>query len=303
MTLSELFELYERKRLRGKSANTIRLYRHTIRSFEKFLKRTATVNDFDGDLIEDHMWQIVKRGGSPASANKDRSQLIALWKFAAERRIVDKFPQVQPMREPEHVPLGWMPDELARLFKSASMEPLPIGDVPGNLWFTALLRVLADTGERIGALRALKRDALQGNFLLVPAEVRKGKTRDRLYPLNADTVQAVQRLQKSHEDELLFCWPYSQTYFYKRYDAILRRAKLPTDRRSKAHRVRRTVASAVARAGGDATAALDHASPKTTKKYLDPRIVGGVQVSEILAAYLSDPTLRQDKDRRNKDAS
>lgn len=53
------------------------------------------------------------------------------------------------------------------------------------------------------------------------------------------------------------------------------------------------MASAVTAAGGDATAALDHASPKTTKKYLDPRIVGAVSVSDILASYLANP--RQSK--------
>jgi len=66
-------------------------------------------------------------------------------------------------------------------------------------------------------------------------------------------------------------------------------AGLPTDRRSKFHRIRRTVASAVAEAGGNPSEALDHASPKTTKRYLDPRIVGTQPVDSILANYLANP--------------
>lgn len=298
MTLLELFDLYKKKRLRGKSDNTIRLYHHTISSFGRFLKHEPTIKDFDSDLIEDHMWQIVKRGGSPASANKDRSQLIALWKFAAERRIVEQFPQVQAIKEPEQAPMGWLPEELQSLLRSAKLEPQPVGEIPGNIWFTALLHVLIDTAERIGALRALGRESVQGNFLLVPAAVRKGKTRDRLYPLSAESVEALKRLLASHGEPTLFHWPYSSTYFYRRYDCLLRRAGLPTDRKSKAHRVRKTVASAVARAGGDPTAALDHASPKTTKKYLDIRIVGGVEVSTILSAYLRGDSQPQQPDRK-----
>lgn len=292
MKLEELFEKYAARKLRGKSENTVRLYRHTIRAFSRFLKRDATIDDLETETIEDHMWAIIKRGGSPASANKDRSQLICLWKWAAEKRIVDTFPDVQPMKEPDRVPMGWLPEELSQLLLSAKTETEPVGEIAGDVYWLAVLRVVLDTGERIGAIRALDRQALQGRYLLVPASARKGKTRDRLYALQNDTVEALQLLLSKHVEKEMFPWPFGENYIYRRFDVILRRAGLPTDRRSKFHRIRRTVASAVARAGGDPTAALDHASPKTTKKYLDPRIVGGVEVSEILANYLQDPTLR-----------
>lgn len=301
MTLEELFERYRRKHLRGKSPNTVRLYGHTIRSFAKTLGRTPTIDDLTDDAIEDHMWRVVDDGRSPASANKDRSQLICLWRWAAERGWLDRFPDVPAMQEPEQVPLGWLPNEIDDLLRACDTEPNAVGDVPGPVWFGALVRILLDTGERIGAVRQLSRTALQNDYLLVPAASRKGRTRDRLFPLSEGTVAAVKRLLAAHDAPLLFPDPYSSTYLYRRFDKLLERAGLPTDRRSKFHRLRRTVASAVARAGGDATAALDHASPKTTKKYLDPRIVGGVQVSEILGAYLRDPTLRG-KDQRNRDA-
>ena len=296
MKLEDLFEQYAARRLRGKSENTIRLYGHTIRAFGRFLKREPTVSDLTTEAIEDHMWAIIKRGGSPASANKDRSQLICLWKFAAEKRIVDTFPDVQAMKEPDRVPMGWLPEELAALLKAAGSECEPVGSIPGRIYWVAVLRIVLDTGERIGAVRALDRHALQGRYLLVPASARKGKTRDRLYALQDETVEAIKRLLERHDDAELFPWPFGENYIYRRFDAILRRAGLPTDRRSKFHRIRRTVASAVARAGGDPTAALDHASPKTTKKYLDPRIVGGVEVSEILAQYLAKPDLRRKPD-------
>ena len=298
MTLLELLGLYAAKRLRGGSPNTLRLYKHTIRSYSKTLGRDATLDDLDSDAIESHMWRLVNAGGSPASANKDRGQLICLWKWAFERRIVATLPDVQAMKEPEQMPFGWLPEEVERLLDACARERQPYGEIPGDVWFTALIHVLLDTGERVGAIRQLDRSCLQGRFLLVPAALRKGRTRDRLYPLEPVTLQAIKQLLSHHKQPTLFHDSYSQTYLYARFNKILDRAKLPRDRRSKFHRLRRTVASAVARAGGDPTAALDHASPRTTKKYLDPRIVGGVEVSQILANYLKDPALRKNDDRR-----
>lgn len=299
MTLCELFDLYRSKRLRGRSPNTVRLYRHTLASFAKTLGRTPTLADLTDETVERHLWRVVESGGSPASANKDRSQIIALWRFAAQRKMVDCWPDVTAMREPERVPMGWLPDEIDALLDACRRETQPYGQLPGADWFVALVQLLLDTGERIGAIRQLPRSALQDHYVLVPAHLRKGRTRDRLYPIQPTTVAAIETVLRQHSDSRMLPDPYSTTYIYRRFDLILDRAGLPKDRRSKFHRLRRTVASAVARSGGDATAALDHASPKTTKKYLDPRIVGNEHVSDILAAYLRDPKLRT---RKKKDA-
>jgi integrase len=167
------------------------------------------------------------------------------------------------------------------------------------------LRILLDTGERIGAIRALKKEHFQGNWLLVPAALRKGNKRDKLYQIQPETIRlVVELIERNKDDDKLFPWDRCETYIYNRYKDILKRAKLPADRRSQFHRIRRTVASAVAGAGGDASAALDHASPRTTKKYLDPRIVGGVKPSDIMAAFLrnpeSKPSFNQGGDARKK---
>jgi len=300
MKLTELFDLYQAKRLRFKSPNTLRLYGHTIRSFAKTLGRSATIDDLTSDQVERHMSRIISGGGSPASANKDRSQLLAMWRFAATHRIIDRWPDVQIANEPEIVPLGWLPGDLDKLLAAAESERGFLGPVPARLWWSALFRVLLATGERIGAIASLKKHHLQGDWLLAPAEFRKGKRRDRLYPLGVEAAQAVRDLIAANKvDDRIFPFPYASTYLYKKLDAVLRRAGLPTDRRSKFHRMRRTVASAVAQAGGDPTAALDHASPKTTKKYLDPRIVGAVPVADILAAYLASPRKPPEAKRRS----
>lgn len=297
MTLYDLFDRYKAKRLLFRSKNTIRLYEHTLRAFAATIGHSPTIEDLTSDKVELHMSRIINKGGSPASANKDRSQLLALWRFAAVHKIVASWPEVQQITEPEQVPMGWMPEEIEKLFESAAKEKQMIGNVQGAIWWTALFHTLLATGERIGAILQVEPRHYQGYYLLVPAACRKGCRRDRLYSLHEQASVALMSLRKQIGNaDRLFPFPYSSTYVYKRLNIILKRAGLPSDRKSKFHRMRKTVASAVARAGGDPTAALDHASPKTTKKYLDPRIVGDLPVSDILAAYLAHP---EKKDRRS----
>lgn len=300
LPLPDLLNLYSDKRLKSASPNTLRLYQHSLRSFARTLGRTATLKDLNDDAIERHMWRIVNNGGSPASANKDRGQLIALWRFAFEKRMTETLPDNRPLIEPERVPMGWLPEELHKLLDTIAAMDGWICNVPCALWWRALVHVLLDTGERIGAIRYLEKSAVQDRWLLVPAHLRKGRRRDRLYPLTEDTLESLRELMTTNKhSQELFPWDRCDNYIYNRFKQILTDAGLPTDRRSKFHRIRRTVASAVAREGGDATAAMDHSSPRTTKKYLDLRIVENEPVDEVMARYLSSPALQR-KNRAGK---
>jgi integrase len=290
MKLTELFDLYARKRLRVASPNTHRLYRHSIAAFEVTLKREATTLDLIDDNLDEHMARLIRDGLAVATANKDYAQITAIWRFANRNRLVDTWPNVQPYPEPERVPLGWLPDELDRLFEAIAKEEGSIAGSPACLWWKTLILVLLDCGERIGAIRKLKRENIQGNCLLVPASYRKGKTRDKLFQLSPYTMECLKILLMSHRQPELFPWDRCPTYIYNRYKKILSRAGLSVDSRSKFHRIRRTVASAVKNQGGDATSAMDHANAKTTKKYLDPRIVGGKSTSQFVSDWRNHVT-------------
>ena len=307
MKLTELFERYAAVNLLTGSPRTTKLYHHAIRSFAKTIGTIPTTEHLTDLNIARHMGWMISQGGAPESANSCRSRLLSLWRFAIQEKLVDLWPHVKPLPEPERIPLGWMPDELGRIFEAINShggtiriqkrkpcQPAKDVDcVPFGVFWQAIMRICLDSGERIGAVRFMPRSAYNDASLIVPAGIRKGSRLEMLYHLQPDTCQAVNSLLSLHREKLIFPYGYSETYLYRQLNEILETAKLPTDRRSKFHRIRRTVASAVARAGGDPTKAMGHASPKTTKKYLDPRIVGSVDVSNILREYLSDPTLRK----------
>lgn len=273
MNLDNLFEIYLESKLLKASERTVVLYRRSIASFETTLGRKALVSDLTDKNLERHLWRVVKNGRSPATANKDYHQLTAIWRFANRNRMIDSWPNVKPLREPEKVPLGWLKAEVDKLVASATCEPGEVCGVRASIWWRTLLLIMLDTGERIGAVRQLVKENHIGDHLLFPASIRKGKTRDKLYPLSKDTIASLSQLKKCGDSEFLFPWNFHYWYIYPKFSKILERAGLPTDSRSKFHRIRRTVASAVANTGGNPSSALDHSNPRVTKKYLDPRIV------------------------------
>ena len=147
MLLTELLATYVEKRLKGKSENTVRLYRHSINSFAKTVNTQPQLEHLTDENIERHMWRVVRNGRSPATANKDHGQLTALWRFASHNRMVDTWPNVRTMQEVERVPMGWLPDECDALFRAAKLEPGMISVVKASLWWECLLRVLLESGE------------------------------------------------------------------------------------------------------------------------------------------------------------
>lgn len=173
--------------------------------------------------------------------------------------------------------------ETERLFAVASAAPGTIGRVATGDWWRALLLVCWDTGERIGAVWSVTWPDvdLTSGWVRVPAESRKGGRCDRLYRLAPDTVAALRPL-RANGTGAVFATHFGRQALWIRLRRILRRAGLPSDRRSMFHRIRRSVASYVAAAGGNAQDVLGHSSPAVTRCYLDPRIVEPAQAVDWL---------------------
>lgn len=280
--LSRLFEgFYTPRKLRGAAPNTLRQYGLTFARFAEFLGRTPLVSDLSEDAICGFLtWR--RLSVAAPTANKDRSQLMALAGFCAKRGVI-QLPDVEAEREPERVPMAWLSGELDALWRSCSLEPGWLEGVPASLWWKALHCVAWNSGERISALLSSRWDRidLDRGWLVIVAEARKGKTRDKAFKLSDDTVAVLRAIQHPPRD-LVFPWPYCSAYLWTKYNVILERAGLPTDRKSKFHRLRKSVASHGKKAGLDPTQLLDHSGPQVTKSYLDPRICDGLHAADVL---------------------
>lgn len=283
---------FEPLKLRGRSPRTKQLYGITFNNFEQFLCRAAALTDLTDETVSRYLsWFRGKGGGrSPCTVNKERNNLLAIWRFGCRRRgpdgelLIREWPNVEPDVEPVDDPVAWLQDDLAKLFQALAALTGMVANIAASAWWLALHSVIWDTGERITAVMKLKWadvDLVDG-WVQFRAATRKSGKKAMTHQLHQDTVELLKRLGGHNPEDLVFPWPYNQNYIWRRYGDILTKAGLPADRKSKFHRMRRSVASWVEAAGVSATELLGHSRRKVTEKYIDKRIVRAKQASEIL---------------------
>ena len=275
-------ECYEPLALRSRRPNTKRLYRTTLRFFNEHLGRKATVADLNDATVSGFAARRLADGLAKRSVNKDLFNLLALWRWLHKKRYVKAWPDVEMERPPVRVPIALTRNELSRLADAIKLEQADVGDVAGPKFWLALMLVIWNTGERIGAVMQLTWDRvdLASGWVRFSAEDRKGATADNALPIAGYTVASLRAIKRS--DGPVFRWPYSPTYIYRRLAKIMLRAGLPDNRNYKFHVVRKSVASHYEAAGGNATELLGHTSRKVTLAYLDPRIVKRVSAVDLL---------------------
>lgn len=257
----------------GVSGRTVKLYGYTLRSWAEHLGREPTTEDLEELTVAQFLAHRV-RSMAAATAAKDRAQIRAIWDFCSRRSLCKTWPAVPRIVVPERVPEAWLTDEMKRLLESAAVESGKVCCFTTGAVFRALLLVCYDTGERISSVMELKSRDVRGCTVIFRAEERKGRKRDILREISVETADALLAVCRG-PDETAIPWDKSTTYIYNVLKRILNRAGLPTDRRSKFHRIRKTTASYYEAACGPGSAQrlLDHSNARTTRAYLDPRIV------------------------------
>jgi integrase len=290
-TLAQFYlQYYQPLRLVGRSQRTDTLYKYTIANFGRYLGHAPTLADLTDQRVGGLLQWMSSRGLAPHSLAKEYDQLLAMWRFACRKNLVREYPTLPRPNRPDRVPIAWMPDELHRLFASLDTLPGKVGTVSAAAFWRALLLTLYDTGERIAAIMQLEWQHFDFNrrYVRIPAEFRKGKHRDKVSKLRPETVTAIKAIQTGAYT-LVFEWPMAASSLWKFFGVVLKRAGLPHDRKSKFHRMRRTVASLYESAGGDAMKLLDHSSRCVTAKYLDPRLVQVKHACDLLPNPLANP--------------
>jgi integrase len=257
--------------LTGVSDRTIQLYQYTLRSWSRVLGRSPETADLQELLIAQFLSRRV-REKSPATAAKDRAQIRAIWEFCARRGLCSTWPVVPRIVVPERVPEAWLSDEMRRLLQSAASEVGLIGGIAAPDVWRALLLLAYDTGERISPIMALRSSDVRGRTVVFRAESRKGRRRDIFREIGEECEQALAKVSRGPDLEAI-PWDRPRTSLWRQLKKILVRAGLPSDRRCKFHKIRKTTASYYEAAGGSAQRLLDHSSPAVTRRYLDPRIV------------------------------
>lgn len=269
LLLKEFFEnYYQPLRLQNvRSKETIRLYNLIIQRFSEFLERPATTEDLSNLVVARFVASRLKVR-SPHTAERERNQLIAMWRLANTHRIVDELPDIKPLALPRKTPKAWTVEQLHQLVVVASGQPGMVGNIRAGYFWRGLILCLFETAERIGAIMECKPEDLIKNSLTVKAEYRKGGKMSRTYHLSDQTCDLISAIS---EKDRIFYWPRCRTYLWDRFRKISEEAGLYEPRLG-FHTLRRSAASHYAACGMNPSILLGHCDPRVTERYLDPRI-------------------------------
>jgi len=320
MDLKTLFSA-EYSPLRRLSQKSIDCYEVTLRHFDRHLAKVpnrpagpANVGDLT-DLAVARFLAERERATCRATAGRDRCQLLAIWRYAARKRLAGangqpvEFPEVPIIRAPSRAVIAYTSQDIERLIRTARglqgigrYTTKATGGVPVGEWWASLILVLWESGERINAVVNTRwRDVdLAGRRILFRAETRKFQKGDldrRISPLAAEW------LARRAGSPTASVWPWGLNYCLL-WSHLKSLAGAAGVQYRGFHAIRRsTVSYCEAAERGAGQRAADHESAQTTRRsYLDPRIVEeGPQPIDLLPRLdLGDTPPHFDIVKRNR---
>jgi integrase len=262
--------VYFPRNLRMRSKRTRECYMLALRKFGEYLGRQPALTDLDDDTVTawtKHMLDVEQR--SAYTIRERMGRVLSVWNWAAKRRKttgVEEPPTVRRPEAPEPVPTALTAEQLRKLFTAARRLRGTICGIPAADWWSAWLAFIYNTAERYGAASQLKWEwvDLTTRVASIPAKVRKGGRKNAVYHLWPETVALLRKIVDPQR-ELVFPFDKDQGTYYNRYKRLLADAGLPTGRKYKTHSLRVSHATMRMVLGGDATAALMHSDPATTR--------------------------------------
>lgn len=256
------------------SAGAIEQISIAIRLFERWAGKRLAVWDLSEDLLRRFLTDY-RRGHSPASTNSKRRHLLGLWQCAFEEEILDRPPRrarIRKAKEPPPIPGAFTIKEVGRLFRVAAALTGQIGGIRSCDWWSSILRVCFDSGERRGALLATESADLDlDGASIVFRHTKTG--RERWCPLHSETVDACQRIHDSSRP-LVWPWPWHRRTVDRWCTRILARAEVRRRRKGLFQTLRVTSGTLVEAAGGDGSRHIGNTRAVFERHYLDPRFMG-----------------------------
>ena len=272
-----LDEKYFPLNLKIRSEFTRYQYRHVLDLFAQSLGHDPLPSDLDDDAVTFWCGQMLGSDKSISTVRETANRVLALWRWMAKRRMVERFPTVCLPDAPETSPLALTEQQLRNLFASASRERGHIAGIPASLFWSSYLAFVWTTSERKSAALAVQVDWIDfgSRVCKIPPAVRKGKKKWGVYTLWPETLELIADCIKCQPlRQLVWPWDRCRGSYYTSYDRILTDAGIPVSRKTKTHCLRVSHATWLKALGGDPTRALGHSDGATTSKhYLDYAIM------------------------------
>lgn len=276
---------------------TVDLYCATLDRWAEYLGREPVLDDLDDlEVAKFLRWRANnhrrRRGTKPLSKGsvaKDSAQLRSIWNWIAKKRLkrtngeLIEFPDYKRPVAPVPQPKAFTADELRQLMETARHRKGAVSGVPAAWLWTTMIQAMFETGERIGAILALRWSEvdLERCQLTFLAETRKGH---RETITRAISPQLANRMGARRRAASELVWPWldgrRDKSCYASFRVLCRTAGVEY---KSFHSIRKATASYMKKAGVSAKTQLGHASEEMAEKhYYDARIVGTQSAVEYL---------------------
>ena len=247
--------------------------RWSIAAFEKHLKRTANIEDFNRLTVIGFL-AARQQQVSAATTNKDRRGLLCLWRLAAELRFCDWPHRLPKVKQPHKVPHTFSTDEMTRLIRAARHCD------HASFWASLLLAAY-DTAARISALMACKIEDVCFTNRTIRLRPEHSKTNtEQVLSIALDTAQAIAAHVLGRDgSELIWNFGHHQRRRFIHFRNLCEAANVKLPKGACFHSLRRTTATLLCRDLGlsQASQRLGHSSQAVTARYVDASRLDNVQ--------------------------
>ena len=251
---------------------TIRLYGNTIKKFHRFIEREPMLSDLNDESVGSFLRSLIDAGQSNATANKERANLLAMWRHARAMGVVVVGPTVQKLAVAQKVPTALTVKELERLQSAFGTLQGETAGIPNSDFMRAFFAVQFATAERAGAVVELRFGDINGNVIAFQADTRKGGRRALIKQVPEWVLADITKIKEPRRDQIFPIRETNRTKIQLLYKRLFERAGVERPKGKSSHLLRSTHATMVWLAGGNATKSLGHSSREVTRRhYLDPR--------------------------------
>lgn len=300
MPLGELLENYIASRPEMKPVSAAS-YRFTLRAFEKYLGRKATLADLTEETVNGYV-SVRLAKWSQSAAKRDRNSLVVWWRYAARMKLLPPPPidGIPTIKVRHRNPTAWTLEEMGQLLGVCSKLAGRLRsetDQQGchwhhifatgplmSCWWKSFILFLFDTGTRLSAALEVRTEDLDLTRSLVVLRAQHAKTGvEQVLRLSQQTVAELRALNPQ-PGKLVWFWGYRRRKLFTDLELILEEAGLPVGRDRKFHCIRKTTATLTAAAGRPDLSqhTLGHTTPTMTRSYIDLRAMPLTSAADVL---------------------
>lgn len=206
-TLSHFFETaYLPQRMVGANAISIRGYRAKINRWGRHLGRAVLLTDLQDATFADFLNARLQSGVRKVTVNGDRASILAVWRFAYDRGLVEKQPNVRKLRASRDEPDSWTVEEFRRIVSACEVirHESPLGGLPPNDVLRSMILLAYWTGLRKGTMTKLlwENVDLDGRWITVPGHLMKGRIGKR-FRFGEDAAASLRTIYTSPKETVL----------------------------------------------------------------------------------------------------